>query len=140
MTTNQRLSRAKRSFLWVLKHTLNPLTLRLARAGFGPFSLVRHQGRKTGRTYETPVILARVSEGFVAELTYGPEVAWYRNIVAAGHCVVIHQAVTYTIDRIDPCPREVGLDAYGFPAVLVLRVLRRQHFRLLHVRQEPRSF
>src|SRR6478735_11226158 len=72
----------KRRFLCLLKNTLNRGTTRLARTGHGPFSLVRHVGRKTGTMYETPVILAQVPGGFVAELTYGPGVSWYRNIVA----------------------------------------------------------
>ena len=67
--------RAKRGFLWLLKNTLNRATLRAARAGRGPFSLVRHIGRKTGTVYETPLILARAPGGFVAELTYGTDVA-----------------------------------------------------------------
>ena len=64
----------RRQFLWVLNHTLNRITTPLAKSGHGPFSLIRHVGRKTGRSYETPVILAKVSEGFVAELTYGANV------------------------------------------------------------------
>ena len=40
-------------FLWLLKNTLNPITSRIALTGHGPFSLVRHVGRKSGRTYET---------------------------------------------------------------------------------------
>ena len=63
--------RVKRRFLWLLKNTLNRLTIRIARSGRGPFSLVRHVGRRSGRTYETPVILARVPQGFVAELPTG---------------------------------------------------------------------
>lgn len=58
-----------RRFLWVLDHTLNRITTPLAKSGHGPFSLIRHVGRKTGQAYETPVILATVPEGFVAELT-----------------------------------------------------------------------
>ncbi|MGO9884290.1 MAG: nitroreductase family deazaflavin-dependent oxidoreductase, partial [Solirubrobacteraceae bacterium] len=80
----------RKRFLWLLKNTLNRVTSRLARSGCGPFSLVRHVGRKTGRMYETPVILVEVPEGFIAELTYGEDVNWYRNIVAAGGCVVVH--------------------------------------------------
>ena len=127
MTTN----RVKRGWLWLLKNTLNRLTTRLARSGRGPFALVRHVGRKSGKTYETPLILARVPDGFVAELTYGPDVSWYRNVVAAGGCVVVSGGAEYRIDRIDPCDREAGLRAFGNPAALVLRVLRRHEFRLL---------
>ena len=37
-----------RGFLWVLNHTLNRVTMRLAKWGRGPFSLIQHVGRNTG--------------------------------------------------------------------------------------------
>lgn len=122
----------KRRFLWLLNNTLNRLTTRIARTGRGPFSLVRHVGRKSGTTYETPLILATAPEGFVAELTYGTDVNWYRNIVAAGSCIIISRGVEYRIDRIEPCDPDTGLRAYGYPAALILRLLKRHEFRLLH--------
>lgn len=122
----------KRRFLWLLNNTLNRLTTRIARTGRGPFSLVRHVGRKSGTTYETPLILATAPEGFVAELTYGTDVNWYRNIVTAGSCVIISGGVEYRIDRIEPCDPDTGLRAYGNPAALILRLLKRHEFRLLH--------
>jgi deazaflavin-dependent oxidoreductase (nitroreductase family) len=126
------MGRMRNGFLWVLKHTLNRATSRAARSGRGPFSLVRHVGRKSGRSYETPLILARLGNDFVAELTYGPQVAWYRNVVAAGRCTVVFRGREYLIDRIEPCDPEVGRRAFGNPAALVLRLLRRHEFRLLH--------
>ena len=90
--------------------------MRLARTGHGPFSLVRHVGRKSGTIYETPLIVSRVPDGFVAELTYGPEVSWYRNIVAAGRCVIIFRGAEYRIDRIESCTAAEGLAAFGNPA------------------------
>jgi deazaflavin-dependent oxidoreductase (nitroreductase family) len=121
-------------WLKVLKNTLNRGTKRLARAGVGPFSLVRHVGRKTGRVYETPLMLARVGDDFVAELTYGPEVAWYRNVVAAGRCVVVDRGAEHEIVRIEDYPTEAGMRAFGHPAAAVLKVLRRKDFRLLSPR------
>jgi len=121
----------KRAWLATIKHTLNPLVLRLARRGVGPFALVRHVGRKSGATYETPLILARVPEGFIAELTYGPEVNWYRNIVAAGRCEVVWRGREYGISGIQPFPTEAGRRAFGAPASVLLRLLRRHEFRLL---------
>ena len=123
----------RRAWLGLLKHTLNRATVPLARAGIGPFSLVRHVGRKTGRVYETPLLLAATDGGLVAELTYGPGVAWYRNVVAAGHCTVIHRGAEVRIDRIEPYDTAAGLRAFGNPAALVLRALRRREFRLLHI-------
>lgn len=115
----------------VLKHTLNRVTTRVARSRHGPFSLIRHVGRKSGRTYETPVILAPVPDGFIAELTYGDQVDWYRNVVAAGGCVVVHHGETYPIESIEACSAEAGRAAFSMPARLVLTALRRDEFRLL---------
>ena len=123
----------KRAWLWTIKHGLNPLTLRMARAGFGPFSLVRHTGRKSGAVFETPLILARVTDGFVAELTYGTGVNWYRNVEAAhGRCTVVWRGREYAIDGIAPCTTAAGLAAFGPPANVVLKLLRRHEFRMLH--------
>jgi deazaflavin-dependent oxidoreductase (nitroreductase family) len=127
----------RKRFLWTLKHTLNRLTTRLARSGHGPFSLVRHVGRRSGRDYETPVILAPVSDGFVAELTYGPDVDWYKNVLAAGGCTVIHHGKEYTITNVSPCTPEQGRAAYPYPARLILTLLGRDEFRLL--RAAPRG-
>ena len=123
----------KRAWLWTIKHALNPLTLRMAHAGFGPFSLVRHTGRKSGAVFETPLILARVPDGFVAELTYGTGVNWYRNVEAAhGRCTVVWHGRDYAIDGIAPCTTDAGLTAFGPPANAVLKLLRRHEFRMLH--------
>jgi deazaflavin-dependent oxidoreductase (nitroreductase family) len=127
----------RRLWLSLLKNTLNRGTLRLAKAGVGPFSLIRHVGRKTGKVYETPLMLARAGDDFVAELTYGPEVAWYRNVVAAGGCVVLVDGVEHRIVRIADFPAEDGLRAFGQPAATVLKLLRRSEFRLLSPRPAP---
>lgn len=128
------MKRVKTLYLRAMKNTLNRITTQVARRGRGPFSLIRHVGRRSGRSYQTPVVLARVSDGFVAELTYGPSVDWLRNIVAAGGCTVLYRGREYTVDRIEPCSTEDGLRAYGNP--LMLRLLRRE-FRHLHVADQP---
>lgn len=126
----------RRRFLWLLKNTLNRGTTRLARSGRGPFSLVRHLGRKSGTVYETPIIVAPVSEGFIAELTYGQNVNWYRNIVAAGGCELLVDGVAHRIVAIETYPTDAGRRAFGFPARVVLQLLRRDEFRLLRAAQD----
>jgi deazaflavin-dependent oxidoreductase (nitroreductase family) len=121
----------RRHFFWLLKNTLNRLTSRMARTSHGPFSLIRHVGRKSGRTYETPVVLAQVPEGFIAELTYGESVNWYRNIVAAGACVVVHHRREHRVTQIEPCSTEYGLGAFAAPRRLILKAAGRKEFRLL---------
>lgn len=121
-----------RRFLRVLNRTLNPLTLRLARRGIGPFSLVEHVGRKSGRTFEAPLILVPVDEGFVAELTYGPQVNWLRNLEASGGRV-LHRGRWQDVVAVDPCDASRGLRAFPPPARAVLKLLRKREFRVLRV-------
>ena len=123
----------KRGLIWLATNTINRVAVPWARSGHGPFALVRHLGRRSGRTYETPLVVAVVSGGFVIELTYGPDVDWFRNITAAGGCVVVFRRTEYRVDRVELCSREDGLAAFGFPRSLVLRLLRRRVFRRLHV-------
>lgn len=121
----------RKRFLWLLKNTLNRVTSRMARTRHGPFSLVRHVGRKSGRTYETPVILVQTPEGFIAELTYGDQVNWYRNVIAAGGCVVVHHGKEYRVNHIEPYGVERGRSAYPAPFRFVLKATGRKEFRLL---------
>ena len=122
---------ARRRLLWLVDNTVNRVTTRVARSRHGPFSLVRHVGRRSARTYETPVILARVPDGFVAELTFGEGVNWYRNTIAAGGCTVVHHRREYRIDAIEPCDAAVGRAAYPLAFRTILTILGRTDFRLL---------
>lgn len=116
----------------VLKHTLNRYTTRVARGPRGRFALVRHVGRTSGTTYETPIIARPVEGGFMIELTYGPEVDWYRNITAANGCDLLNRGIWHTIVGLEPVPTDVGLAAFSPFQRGVLRLLRRTHFvRLL---------
>src|SRR5262245_36597772 len=131
MRGQTRKATVRKRFFWLLKNTLNRVTTAIARTGRGPFSLIRHVGRRSGRTYETPVILATVPEGFVAELTYGENVDWYRNIVAADGCVVVHGGKEFRVDHVEPYGAEQGLNAYPPPFRQVLKTVGRDRFVLL---------
>lgn len=127
--------RFKRWWLGFIQRRLNPLTLRMARSGRGPFSLVRHVGRKSGRTFEAPLILADSADGIVAELTYGTGVNWYRNVLAGGG-ELLHRGRWYQILTVEPLTTADGLRAFGRVKGLVLRMLRRHEFRLLRVEHQ----
>jgi deazaflavin-dependent oxidoreductase (nitroreductase family) len=64
---------------------LNRVTARIApwMPGFG---VVTHRGRRSGRTFRTPVNVFARDGGYVVALTYGPDSDWVRNVLAAGGC------------------------------------------------------
>jgi deazaflavin-dependent oxidoreductase (nitroreductase family) len=62
---------------------INPITRRFV--GFVPgFAMLTHVGRKSGRTYHTPINVFRRGDHYVFALTYGSDVQWLKNIFAAG--------------------------------------------------------
>ena len=69
------------------KRVVNPLTRRFADR-LPWFGLVRHVGRRSGTTYHTPLNVFRRGDGYVFALTYGPDVDWVRNVIAAGGCTM----------------------------------------------------
>jgi deazaflavin-dependent oxidoreductase (nitroreductase family) len=63
----------------------NPLSRHVA--GWLPgFGILSYVGRKTGRGYHTPLNVFRRGDSYVFALTYGSEVNWVRNVLAAGEC------------------------------------------------------
>jgi deazaflavin-dependent oxidoreductase (nitroreductase family) len=68
-------------------HVFNPIARRFA--GWLPgFGILEYKGRKSGRTYRTPINVFRRGDWFVFALTYGADVQWVKNIVAAGGCIL----------------------------------------------------
>lgn len=75
---------------------LNRLTGRIAPWAPG-FGLVEHRGRRSGRTFRTPVNVFPVPDGFVIALTYGADSDWVRNVLAAGGCTVVTRRRTHRL-------------------------------------------
>jgi len=122
-------ARLRRVWFAVLRRTLNRLTLRLAKSGRGPLTIVRHRGRTSGREYETPIMVARLGRDAVVELTYGDRVQWYRNVLAAGGCELVRGDRVERVVAVQPLSAEEGLAAFGGFRAVVLRLLRRSEFR-----------
>lgn len=99
--------------------------------GRGPFSLVIHLGRRSGGTFETPIIVAPIEGGFVAELTYGGRINWYRKIVAAGECGLLVEGRRHHVTAIEHLDERTGLAAFTPVQRTFLRPARRHEFRRL---------
>ncbi len=125
----------RHGLLITLKHTLNPLTRRIARSRFGPFAIVQHVGRRSGKVYETPIIVVPVQDGFVIELTYGYDVDWHKNVLAAGgRATVIWHGKEYATNGIEPLDAETGRAAFPPPQRLILRLAGMKHFEKMKLR------
>jgi deazaflavin-dependent oxidoreductase (nitroreductase family) len=53
-----------------------------------PLAVVVHRGRRSGRSYRTPVAAFRLDDGYLVALWYGAERDWVRNVLAAGSCTL----------------------------------------------------
>lgn len=62
-------------------------------------SVIRHQGRTSGTSYETPVVPFPVDDGFLIPLPYGTTTDWLQNVLAAGSAVLVTEGHTYDIDE-----------------------------------------
>jgi deazaflavin-dependent oxidoreductase (nitroreductase family) len=66
---------------------VNPLTRPIAKRLPG-FAILTHRGRKTGRTYRTPINVFRRGDDYVFFLTYGSDVQWVKNVLANDSCSI----------------------------------------------------
>lgn len=73
------------------KYFLNRISLWLAPKGKGPYSVVTHMGRQSGRIYKTPVLASHVEDYIYVPLPYGDHVDWLRNVLAHDGCVIFLQ-------------------------------------------------
>ena len=76
------------------KYLLNPVMLRLAGRRFWYASAVEHTGRRSGKTYSTPVVADRVGRDIIIPLPYGTQVDWVRNVLTAGKATVVRKGET----------------------------------------------
>ncbi len=67
---------------------LNRLTKHLAPYVPG-FGVVVHRGRRSGRSYRTPINVFAKPGGYVIALTYGADSDWVRNVRAADGCELL---------------------------------------------------
>ncbi len=110
------------------KRILNPLMLKLAGRNHLPFAIVRHVGRRSGKSFETPIIVKPVKGGFVIALTYGADVDWYRNLMAAGGGGLRWHGREYAIGKPEPMDSSLGISRFPLPMRMILRLNHTEDF------------
>ena len=74
-------------FRRVVNRYLNPVMQAFAKRLPG-FAILSHHGRKTGRTYRTPVNVFRRGDTYLFFLTYGSDAQWVKNVLSTGSCSI----------------------------------------------------
>jgi deazaflavin-dependent oxidoreductase (nitroreductase family) len=77
----------------------NPRVMRTAGSADTQTSVIRHVGRTSGRTYETPVDVIPALDGVLIALPYGTRADWLRNVLAAGAATIVSQGESFGVDR-----------------------------------------
>jgi len=112
----------------VVARLVNPLILGIAGRRWMPVvGVLRHRGRRSGRIYSTPLGMRPLGDGFVIPRTFGDNAAWYRNVMAAGRCVVTYRGHDYEL--VDPEVIDYQAAAPAYPRY------ERLQFRLLGINE-----
>jgi len=88
---------------WFTRAT-RPLALRSAGKQGTSTSVVRHVGRRSGRTYQTPVIVAQHDDKFLIALPYGQRTDWLKNVLDKGSATIVTNGHSYEVDRPEVIP------------------------------------
>jgi deazaflavin-dependent oxidoreductase (nitroreductase family) len=122
---------------------LNPLIVKLAgRRHFHMAAQIRHVGRRSGRTYTTPVSARRSGDMVVIALTFGNQSDWSRNVRSAGGGSIRIEGEDYHVTKPQIMSRKeakplveaafgpmerAGLRVLGIKQVMSLRVVSAEH-------------
>ena len=90
--------------LRMLTRAMRPLALRSAGKQGSNTSVIRHVGRRSGRTYETPVVAVPHDDSFLIALPYGERTDWLKNVLGKGSATIVTNGRTYEVDRPEVIP------------------------------------
>jgi deazaflavin-dependent oxidoreductase (nitroreductase family) len=96
---------------------LNPVIRRVAHRLPG-FCVATYRGRASGRVYRIPLNVFRRDDRYVFALTYGRDVQWVKNVLAAGRCDIEtrgrHVALVRPRVEVDPLARDMPVPVRPF--------------------------
>jgi deazaflavin-dependent oxidoreductase (nitroreductase family) len=114
-----------RTRLWRFRDAVgryvNPVTRPLA-SRLPMFAVLTHRGRRSGRTYSTPINVFRRGDDCYFCLTYGSDVQWVKNVLAAGSCSITTRG--RVVELVEP---ELVTDPELRPAPRAVRFVERAH-------------
>lgn len=108
------------------KYVMNRILRVFTGLSHGPFAIIYHLGRRSGKPYETVIWVWQMKEGFVIALTYGEEVDWYRNMKANGGGTVFWHKRLYKVGKPELIDTDKALQAFPAFFKLLFRTFGRQ--------------
>ena len=96
-----------------------------------PYALLEHVGRRSGRTYSTPVGAFAYEDGFVIGLSYGADVDWCRNVLASGRATLTWRGQTFALERPAIIPMSTAV-LQAIPSYFRLPARELKQFLFLH--------
>jgi deazaflavin-dependent oxidoreductase (nitroreductase family) len=100
--------------LWRAAKFTSPATMPLAGKRWNPiFAVMEHRGRRSGRSYATPVAARRVVGGFIISLAFGAQVDWYHNLLSAGGGTIRWRGEAYPISAPERIDADSALAAFN---------------------------
>jgi len=97
--------------------------------------VITHVGRKSGRSYSTPINVFKRGDSYIVALTYGTGADWTRNVLASGGCTLKTRGRTVQLTnarlfhdesrRLMPFPARIILGLVGVNDFLQLDIVKR---------------
>src|SRR5437870_13153458 len=127
-------SRRSHSAVLGASRMLNPLVLLLAGTRLLPlYGVIEHRGRRSGKVFRTPVVVRPTSDGFIVPMPWGEGTDWYRNVRAAGECVIRWKGRDYPLAQPEVLDAAAAKAAFGaFERAMMTRLGIDHCLRLRH--------
>lgn len=90
----------------------NQVFLKISGRRLRAYSIVKHVGRRSGRTYVNPVSAYPLGDGFVITILYGLGSQWVRNVLATGRLILVTRGREHALERPELIPGARALPAY----------------------------
>ena len=91
------------AIIWLGKHGFNRIQLKTAGTPGAYAAIIRHRGRVSGQTHETPVGAFAMGDTILIALPYGRS-NWARNVLAAGTATLVFEGETFGVDSPELIP------------------------------------
>jgi deazaflavin-dependent oxidoreductase (nitroreductase family) len=117
----------------------NPAMMRLAGRRYFFAGLIRHEGRRSGREYATPIWAVPTTEGIVISLPFGEGADWLKNVLAAGRATIETRGETWAVAEPEVIERETAWPLLPRRARLLFGLAGIERYLKLRRLSEPSS-